>query len=97
MTLINCFISDLTAKRRPELASDFPSNQTVESGSEAVLKCVVRSGFSSIPPHIKWLKRVDPGQVSQEGFHGYNNHRLLPADNTHVLVIQVRRKYKVLI
>jgi len=60
----------------------YPTNATVLSGKEGFLECAIRPGVTSIPPHIKWLKRVSPNELT-------NSPRLLPFENQHVLVIQV--------
>ena len=87
----------MVEKKRPELASGYPNNMSVLAGHEAILECIVRSGFTTMPPHIKWLKRVPEDQASTAGKtltgsnNRHNKYRLLPVENTHVLVIQVCR------
>lgn len=83
----------MTEKRRPELAVGYPNNTTVLAGHEAVMECVVKAGRSTIPPHIKWLKRV-PKDIKIDEHALKNKHRLLHVEDQHVLVIQVCKRIK---
>jgi hypothetical protein len=74
-------------RRKPSFVSGYPNNATILGGSEAVLECVVRGGITSLPPHIKWLKRI-PHHEAMNGNYIKNKH-LIPVENQHVLVIQV--------
>jgi len=80
----------------PKLSPGSPADQRVVEGQEAVFECLVESKESGegpnptrlIPPHIKWLKRVDSHELSRTDY----KDRLLPVENGHhhVVVLQVK-------
>jgi hypothetical protein len=84
--------AEMMERRKPVFALGYPSNSTVLAGNEAVLECVVRAGITSIPPHIKWLKRVALDQQISGQALKYKNRLLpVPLENQHVVVIQVSK------
>ena len=78
-------------RRKPTIMPGFPNNATVLAGSEATMECVVRGGSTAIPPHIKWLKRVQQHHAMND--EAMKNKLLIPVQNLqqnqHILVIQV--------
>ena len=60
----NCFFLDTEQVHdKPVLQGEHPVNTTVAYGGTTSFQCRVRS---DTPPHIQWLKRVEPHNTNQQ-------------------------------